>query len=1317
MRGIRPLAVRRALVWAAATVVWSCSSTTESGSDGSGSIATIVVTPQTPTVSVGAEIPLQASVQDASGKAVTGVSILWTVQDSKIAKISTTGVVTGLAVGTTQVSANANGKFGIAAVTVQKTPVASVAVLPKKIDGVSPGTKSPLTGTAYDASQNALTDRTIVWTTSNELVATVDANGVVTAVAPGTATITGTAEGKSDAATITVTQAAIATVEISPNPLTLSVSQSTQMTATAKDANGTVLTGRTVTWASSDQAIATIDASGKLTAVTAGTATITGTSEGKSGTSAVTISTAAVGSVSVQPQGQSIVQGTSLQLTAIVKDQFENVATNRAVTWSSNNTQVATVTQAGLVTGTGPGTVTITATSEGKSGTTIVTVTPIPVASVTIQPPGASAAAGKTSQLSAVTKDANGNTLTGRTISWSSSATNIATVSSTGLVTAVAVGTTVITASSEGKSGTANFVVLTPILAVGSVSISPSSPPSVIAGQTTTLSATVKDVSGATVTDRTIAWASGNTNVATVSSSGVVTGVTPGSTSITATAEGKSASVTVNILPVPVGTVSVSPGSANTIIGTTQPLTVTVKDLNGTVVTDRVVTWSSGTTSVATVNQAGVVSAAALGTATITATSEGKSGASTITVVPVPVGSVSLEPAGSTTIVVGGTQQYTPTVKDQNGKVVTDRVVTWSSSGSAATVSSTGKVTGVSVGTVTITATSETKTGTATIVVVPVPVGTVTVSPGSASVLKGQTTPLTATVKDQNGVTVTDRQVSWSSNNESVASVSSSGVVTGVGFGTATITASSEGKVGSATVNVTQVGVGSVTVTPSTASISVAGQQTFTATVKDANGTVVTDRIVSWSSSAPLTASVIANGATASVTGILPGSATITASAEGKSGSATISVALVIVPVATVTVAPTNPSIVSGATVQLTATTKDILGGTLTGRTVGWSSDNPTVASVSGTGLVTGGIAGSATITATSEGKTGTSSVTVTAAPVATVALAPLTATIAPGATQTFTPTLKDANGNTLTGRAVVWQSSNTGVATVNGSGVVTGGAEGTSTITATSEGKTGTATVTVQGGAVATVTLAPPTASILIGGTQQLTATLKDAAGHVLTRAISWTSTSAATVSSSGLVTGAAAGTATVTATSEGKTGTATITVTAAPVSTVTVTPNPVNTFVAFTQGLTATLKDANGNTLTGRTVTWQSSNTNVATVNATGVVTGKGTGTAIVTATSEGKPGTTTVNVTLAPVSTVDVTPAAPTVQVNATLQLTATLKDANGNVLTGRAVSWSSDNTTIVTVNSTGVVTGKKSGAANVAAASEGKTGTSRVTVPKR
>src|SRR5438876_631796 len=174
--------------------------------------------------------------------------------------------------------------------------------------------------------------------------------------------------------------------------------------------------------------------------------------------------------------------------------------------------------------------------------------------------------------------------------------------------------------------------------------------------------------------------------------------------------------------------------------------------------------------------------------------------------------------------------------------------------------------------------------------------------------------------------------------------------------------------------------------------------------------------------------------------------------------------------VASVTISPATGSIRVGQTLQLTATPKDLAGGTLTGRTVMWTSSNTSVATVSGSGMVAGVTAGSAMITATSEGKSSTAALTVTTVPVASLAISPTTATLRVGQTLQLTATPKDSAGGTLTGRMVTWTSSNTSGATISASGLVAGVAAGSATITATSEGKTSTAALTVTPVRVASV-------------------------------------------------------------------------------------------------------------------------------------------------------------------------------------------------------------------------------------------------------
>ncbi|PYP46446.1 MAG: hypothetical protein DMD42_04275 [Gemmatimonadetes bacterium] len=354
---------------------------------------------------------------------------------------------------------------------------------------------------------------------------------------------------------------------------------------------------------------------------------------------------------------------------------------------------------------------------------------------------------------------------------------------------------------------------------------------------------------------------------------------------------------------------------------------------------------------------------------------------------------------------------------------------------------------------------SATGSDTATITVVPAAVASVKVTPAVVSLLVGAAVQLSATTADSAGNLLAGRSISWSSSDATVASVSTSGLVTSVAQGSASITATSEGQSTAVPVTVTTVPVASLQVSPASANMFVGQTLSLTATPKDAAGNTLTGRPVTWASSSPSVATVSNTG---QVAGVTQGSATITATSESKTARATINVA--IVPVASVQVSPPTASLTPGQTAQLTATPKDSAGSALTGRAVTWTSSAPTVASVSASGLVTGGTVGSATITAMSEGWTGSATVTVALVPVASVVVTPATATIPVLGTVQLNVTLKDANGTTLTGRAVAWTSSAPTIMTVSATGLVTDVADGgAATVTATSEGKSGTSAVTVQ--------------------------------------------------------------------------------------------------------------------------------------------------------------------------------------------------------------------------------------------------------------
>ncbi|HXI19997.1 MAG TPA: Ig-like domain-containing protein, partial [Gemmatimonadales bacterium] len=360
------------------------------------------------------------------------------------------------------------------------------------------------------------------------------------------------------------------------------------------------------------------------------------------------------------------------------------------------------------------------------------------------------------------------------------------------------------------------------------------------------------------------------------------------------------------------------------------------------------------------------------------------------------------------------------------------------------------------------------------------------------------------------------------------------------------------------------------------------------------------------------------------ITAKAPGAATVSATSEGKVGTAEVTV---LVPVALVAVTPATAELDVGQTLQLVAVPKDAAGNPLN-RPVGWLSSNPAVATVDGSGFVRAVGEGSATISATARGQTGTASLTVLV-PVASVGINPPSATLAPGATLALTAVVKDAQGNPLT-RTVTWVSANPGIGSVDASGLLTAQAPGTVTITATARGVSGQGSYTVQM-PVAAVRVQPASVTLSAGQTTQLAAALEDAAGNPLNRPVTWSSSdqAIATVDANGLVTGVAVGDATVSATSEGIQGHAGVTVRVAVGSVVIADPGTDPLEVGLTLQLSATVLDVNGNTLTDRPLTWSSSDAAVATVDDAGLVTAVGRGSATISAAVEGKTASVTVRV----------------------------------------------------------------------------------------
>ena len=663
------------------------------------------------TVDTGDTLQLTANVSPSNA---SDTSVTWSSNSTGIAKVSTTGLVTGVAAGTAVITAKANdgsNKSATFTVTVTKKVIKvtkislSASTLLTKV-----GRTEKITATVTPTNAD---NREVTWSSSAPTVASVDQSGNIIAKSVGNATITVTAkDGSGVTATcwVNVTDIKVTGITLNKTTLNIKTGATEQLTARVQPTDAT---NSKVTWSSNEPTVAEVDQTGMITAKKEGSAVITVTAQDGSGKTA----TCQVNVTDIKVSGITLSASTLAMQTEDVKQlSVTNItpanATNKALKWESKNTWVATVDESGNVTAKNPGEATITVTAADNGGaqaTCKVTVTErtVPVIKVTqiqLSQTRASLIEGKELQLTATVLPTDA---TNQSLTWSSSVEGVATVDPTGKVTAIKAGTTVITATAKDDSGisaSCTVQVTVPTVKVTGITLNKTTA-SVVKGKTVALTATVTPD---TATDKTIKWTTSNKNVATVSPDGVVTAVAAGTAIITATAADGSGvkatcKITVTNPVIKVTKVTLNKTTASVVKGKTLTLTATVTPTNAT---NKNVTWKSSNTKIATVDGNGKVTAVAAGTATIICTAKADKSKSatckiTVTNPAVKVTKLSMNKT-SVDLLKGKTVQLKVTVTPSNA---TNKAVTWTSSNKKiATVTSNGLVKAVGTGTVTITA-------------------------------------------------------------------------------------------------------------------------------------------------------------------------------------------------------------------------------------------------------------------------------------------------------------------------------------------------------------------------------------------------------------------------------------------------------------------------------------------------------------------------------------------------------------------------------------------------------------------------------------
>ena len=1229
--------------------------------------------------------------------------------DDAVVTVDGEGNVTAHSIGGANITMNVFGESVVIPVTVT-AHLKAINLDELTVDLNKGGTHS-FTVTTTPNPTSDQNDLTYSWSSSNPSKVTVTNAGVVTGVSGGYADVTATALINGVPTDPPITKTARVNVNVpfdsvTPSPSSLTLKKGIENENSKRI---DVVTGPTdatqelsIEWESSDPTVATVtgytdsNTGGKYAMVTAvgkGTATITGTVDNYATPISVTVSVEVpILTFTTSPDTATLYVSQNTTITPTFNPTEDELTETHTITWASDTPSVATVAN-GVVTAVGPGTAHITATTGANdrlSDTTTVTVyTAIQGATmsesaftiytndndhhtknltVSVNPPGAGSPSDNE-------------------IDWESDTPGVATVAN-GVVTAVSNGTAIITATlGSGAQATATVTVETK---VESVNISELEAWIEKGSSTYSISATV---SPNNASDKTISWETDDPSVATVAN-GVVTGVEVGTAIITATAGGKSKQVTIHV-KISATKVEINEGPVIRLErGQSANLTVTKTPSD----TTDTLTWESNREDRVTVTSGGVVTASSTNTGPATITAKlGDTVTDTITVevvIPATAFSITTE---DFSINVGNTFQIQTSVTPTN---TTDTIGWVSSDETKVTVDTDGTVHALATTTdpVRVTGTINGISDHVDITVL-LPANSITITNTKPMTLqKGANATLNTTV-DPEGATGT---INWTSSNQNVATVAN-GVVTAVGGGQATITASLGNVSDTIVVNV-ESHASSIAINQSNFSMVKGTSETLTVTLDPDD---VTD-MTTWSSTNSNVVSVTpsADGKSATVNAVAAGGpVTITATNGNKASTVEVTV---LVHTSSITVkegttnVPTTMNMNNGTSKTFTVT----LNPSDSTDAITWDSTETSKVTVTPSAdgksaTITAVDNGSSVITATSGDKTFTTTITVVT-PATSIAIGgnenitihrgsseQLTATVSPSnSTDTITWT-SDSNAVTVT------PSANGSTATLTANTITTSPVR----VTVRAGSKTDYVNVTVDA-PIQAFTSTETNVSVVKKQTKQLvyTVTPSDTTEDYT---ITWTSngTSVATVDSNGLVTAKGEGSTTVVATLTSTSGTRDITynvtVTIIPVEGITLNKDNMEVYKGVEDtSLTYTFTPEN---TTEDEVTWECDEPTILTVDQNGKLKGLREGTAHVTVRAGTYSDTVTVTVIEVPLTGIAIDNASDTAEIGEDYQIIVKKQPLNST--DDVEFTFESSDESIATVDENGIVKGKKPGTVTI------------------
>ena len=752
------------------------------------------------TLALGASLQLRETTGASDG------TFTWSTSDKAYVSVDKGGLIKGLQVTPdnkdvtiklTQVTSSGYIRYATCTVRV----VSTVTDIKLNYDRVNLEVDKTLTILAKFTPD--ISTAPITWITNEEEIVKLSVSSdnksvVVTGLKPGVAVISAVNTDNFVTASVTVTVLApIKSIQMEQTKLTVKLSQEVvKLKATYTPADAT---SNDLVWSSSNTSVATVDKDGVVTLV-------------KAGTSLITVRPAYNPYLTMAQCELTVLQsatGFSLSTNELtleagktekIKYKMDPESATTTVYWRTMNASVATVSSNGTVTAVGPGKTYIVATTDNGFSATCEVIVTKSASGVTLDVYSLKIAVGDTYQVIATPNPKNS---TEKSFTWKSKDSSIATVNSSGKITGVKAGETIITVKT--KSGSVEYLYVTVYDQVTSIKLNYTKK-TIGKGKKFTLKAVFTP---ANATNKKVTWTSSNSKVASVTSKGVVSGLRGGVAVITAVAQdgGHSATCMVTVKQ-PVTSIKLNKSSYALGIGKTIQLKATVKS---TYSSNQKLKWTSSNVKVASVSSRGVVKGLKKGTVTIKCKATDGSGEYATCKIHV-VRQVTKITLNRTTLkmLVGQTKKMKAKVSPSTASYKTVR---WSTSDSkVATIDSNGNITALSVGNCKIYATAKDngKKRAACYVYVSkaVPSTAVNISQKDMTLVKGTSTMLAYSITPNN---TTDR-VSFSSDNKRVATVNSLGRVSARKPGSATVTIrTSSGKVGM--INITVVGLNRTSIT------------------------------------------------------------------------------------------------------------------------------------------------------------------------------------------------------------------------------------------------------------------------------------------------------------------------------------------------------------------------------------------------------------------------------------------------------------------------------------------------------------------------